>query len=145
MVSTQRNAIADTDDRERRQPARFACGEKAALDGGEQRFGHGVSAAGAGDHDRVAVLDELRGVVGGDSFHVYLVAESRQISSAYVAASRIAKPSRASASPSSTRRACSAAAGSVASHSTIHAATSNGRVLDSAVATKLAPGSAANR
>ena len=65
----ERRAITHADDAHRRQAARPALGEKAALDRGEQRLGHRVSAAGTADQDRVAVLDELRRFVCSDLFH----------------------------------------------------------------------------
>ena len=52
----ERGAVADADDADRGQAARLALGEEAALDGGEQRFGHRVAAARSADQDRVAVL-----------------------------------------------------------------------------------------
>src|SRR5437763_5701439 len=95
MRGAERSAITDADDAHRCQTQRFALGEKATLDRGEQRFGHGVSAAGAADQDRVAILDQLCRLVCCDFFHlastIHLVTSrmpaNRQSSSAYVAAS----------------------------------------------------------
>jgi hypothetical protein len=50
-------------------PRGWPFGEKAALDGGEQRLGHRMPAARAADEDRVAVLHEAGRFVRADLFH----------------------------------------------------------------------------
>jgi hypothetical protein len=69
MAGTQSRPIADANNADRCKSSRPAFRLEAPLDRGEQGFGHGMTATGTTDQDRVAILHQSSRFVRRNFFH----------------------------------------------------------------------------